>query len=108
MSRSPRDQIIRGGVTEEWTPIASTIYGSDDRRTLALVNLECRLPLADVTLFDSEDIMTVVNAITNPIAVDKSARQTSGTTTIKYEKEKSEEFWERTAVSLWSGTINLF
>ena len=108
MSRSPRDQIIRGGVTEDWTPIASTIYGSDHRRTLALVKLERRLPLANVTLFDSEDIMTVVNAITNPIVVDKSAGQTSGSTTIKYEKEKSEEFWERTSVSSWSGPINLF
>jgi hypothetical protein len=70
MTRSTRDKIIRSGVTEDWTPVASTTYGWKDQR------------------------------------VGKG--QTSGSTTIKYEKEKSEEFWERTSVSSWSGPINLF
>ena len=52
--------------------------------------------------------MTNVNATTNPIVVDQAAGDTNGSTTIKYEKEKSEELWERMSGSNWSGPINLF
>lgn len=52
--------------------------------------------------------MTDVNATTNPIVVDQAAGETNGSTTIKYEKEKSEELWERMPGSSWSGPINLF
>jgi hypothetical protein len=50
--------------------------------------------------------MTNVNATTNPIVVDKAAGETDGSTTITYEKERSEEFWERLPGSSWSGVSN--
>ena len=45
--------------------------------------------------------MASVKAEVNPIVVDNEAGQTNGTTTIKYEKERHEELWEKIPGGGW-------
>jgi hypothetical protein len=61
--------------------------------------------------------MTQIKATANPIVVDKEVA-TNGSTTIEYEKEESDELWERNSFPIssppyqvmgnWNGPINLF
>ena len=46
--------------------------------------------------------MSRVMATPNPIIVNKEAGETTGNTTVSYEKERSQELWERRSGGGWS------